>query len=345
LDINTPYINDPFQQNILRKSMHGKMQYTLMNDFLAKYSLQTDLYALKGLLAALLSVELDKITAIKVLNPIELSDTISDKDCLLDVKLELNHSEIINIEIQARFQDFWPERSLTYLCRTFDHLKTGENYSSIKPCLHIGILNTDLFKADDPRFTGEFYSDYRLLNTSTHTEYSRKFGIRVLSLNRLENASEEDKSNPNGLYHWARLFRSSTWEDLYMIAKENERMESFVGTIRQLSAEEKVAQMCEARRRYNLDIATYEHYIAERDSELAEKEAILAEKDSELAEKESALAEKDSALAEKDSALAEKDSALAEKDSALAEKESTIATQNSEIQRLKEELSKYQNNT
>jgi len=272
MDINTPYITDPIQQSILKKSMHGEMKYTLMNDFLAKYSLQTDLYALKGLLSALLSVELDSITAIEVLNPIEPSDIIGEKDCLLDIKLELNHSEIINIEIQSRFQDFWPERSITYLCRTFDHLKAGENYATIKPCLHIGILNTDLFKPSDPRFTGEFYSDYRLLNTITHTEYSRKFGIRVLSLNRLENASEEDKSNPNGLYQWARLFRSSTWEDLYMIAKENERMESFVGTVRQLSAEEKVAQMCEARRRYNLDIATYEHYLSERDNALAEKD-------------------------------------------------------------------------
>lgn len=293
MDINTPYIADPVQQNFLIESMHGQMKYTLMNDFLTKYSLQKDLYALKGLLSALLSVDLDSITAIEVLNPIEPADNISDKDCLLDIKLELNHSEIINIEIQSRFQDFWPERSLTYLCRTFDHLKAGENYTAVKPCLHIGILNTDLFKPDDPRFTGEFYSEYRLLNTSTHTEYSRKFGIRVLSLNRLENASEEDKSNPNSLYQWARLFRSSTWEDLYMVAKENERMQSFVGTVRQLSAEEKVAQMCEARRRYNLDIATYEQYLSDRDNIIAAKESEIATKDSEIAAKDSEIATKD----------------------------------------------------
>lgn len=297
MDINTPYITDPIQKNIILESMHGEMQYTLMNDFLAKYSLQKDLFALKGLLAALLSVELDSITAIEVLNPIEPADIIGEKDCILDIKLEMNHTDIINIEIQSRFQDFWPERSITYLCRTFDQLKSGENYTSIKPCLHIGILNTDLFKPDDPRFTGEFYSDYRLLNTVTYTEYSRKFGIRVVSLNRLENASDEDKANPNDLYHWARLFRSSTWEDLYMIAKENERMQSFVGTVRQLSAEEKVAQMCEARRRYNLDIATYEQYLSDRDELIAAKDSELAQKDSQLTQKDNEIQKLKSELA------------------------------------------------
>ena len=35
-DINTPYITDPEEIAILEQSMHGEMQYTLMNDFLAR---------------------------------------------------------------------------------------------------------------------------------------------------------------------------------------------------------------------------------------------------------------------------------------------------------------------
>ena len=41
-----------------------------------------------------------------------------------------------------------------------------------------------------------------------------------------------------------------------MVAEKNERMQSFVGTVRQLSAEERVAQVCEARRKYLSDMAT-----------------------------------------------------------------------------------------
>ena len=52
--IDRPYIDDEKLREILEHSMHGALKYTLMNDFLAKYGLQKDLFALKRLLAALL---------------------------------------------------------------------------------------------------------------------------------------------------------------------------------------------------------------------------------------------------------------------------------------------------
>ena len=41
-NIDTPYITDPALRKQLEKSVTGKMKYTLMNDFLAKYGLQKD---------------------------------------------------------------------------------------------------------------------------------------------------------------------------------------------------------------------------------------------------------------------------------------------------------------
>ena len=329
MDINTPFISDPQMLESLLKDLNGEMEYSIMNDFLSKYTLQNDLYALTGLLAALLHIDLKKITNIEVLNPIELSDVISGKDCILDIKLELNHHKIINIEIQSVYQDFWPERSITYLCRLFDHLDSGANYGSIKPCVHIGIVNHDLFKESDPRYTGELFSEYRLLNTKTHQEYSSKFEIRVLSLNHLDKATDEDKQNPNGLYYWAKFFNSRTWGDLMEVAKNNHRMKSFVGTVRKLTAEEKVAEAYEARRRYLSDIATYEYSIACREVALAEKDAALAERDAALAEKDSALAEKDSALAEKDSIIAQKDADIERMQATILELKEKYASLNS----------------
>lgn len=247
-DIHTPYITDPEEIAILEQSMHGEMQYTLMNDFLAKYTLQNDLYALAGLLSALLNLDLNEITDINILNPVELNEAIDDKKCILDVKLELNHSTIINIEIQSVYQSFWPERSLTYLCRMFDHLKEGQGYSDLKPCIQIGILENDIFKSDDSRYTGDFYSEYQILHMKKHTGYCGKFKICVLSLNHLDEVPENERKNHNGLYYWAKLFTVKSWEELKMIASEDSRMASYVTTVRKLSAEEKVAQACEARR-------------------------------------------------------------------------------------------------
>lgn len=289
-----PYVTDPQTQEILAHSMNGKLKYTLMNDFLSKYSLQKDLYALSGLLAALLHIHPEEITAIEILNPIEPGSVITDRNCILDVNLELNHRKIVNIELQSRRQDYWPERSITYLCRNFDQLREGESYEMIKPCVQIGILEHDLFRMDDPRYTDEFYSEYELLSATNHTAYSSKFSIKVLLLNHLEQATDQDKADPNGLYKWAKLFRAGSWEELKMIADENPRMTSFVGTVRKLSAEEQVAQACEARRRYTQDIATYEHEIQmlesqrdmvseQRDRAAEERDRITEERDKLLA--------------------------------------------------------------
>ena len=271
-DINTPYITDPKQMELLEKSMHGKLEYTLMNDFLAKYTLQNDVYALKGLLAALLDLETDKITAIEILNPVELHEAIDDKKCILDLKLELNQETIINIEIQTTYQDYWAERSLTYLCRNFDHLKEGQGYQEIKPCIQIGILEKDVFRQEDPRYTGEFYSRYQMLHVEKHTEYSGKFEVRVLLLNHLEEVPEEKKIENGGLYHWAKLFLAQSWEELKMIADKDPMMRSFIGTVRKLTADEKVAMACEARRRYSNDMASFELEKSQMEQEKSQME-------------------------------------------------------------------------
>lgn len=294
-NINTPYITDPEEIAILEQSMHGEMQYTLMNDFLAKYTLQNDLYALAGLLSALLNLNLNEITDINILNPVELNEAIDDKKCILDVKLELNHSTIINIEIQSVYQSFWPERSLTYLCRMFDHLKEGQGYSDLKPCIQIGILENDVFKSDDPRYTGDFYSEYQILHMKKHTGYCGKFKICVLSLNHLDEVLENERKNHNGLYYWAKLFTVKSWEELKMIASEDSRMASYVTTVRKLSAEEKVAQACEARRRYSNDIATYEeeNRLAKREAQEAKQEAEEAKQEAEEAKRKAQKAEQE----------------------------------------------------
>ena len=297
-----PFITDENQLKMMSENAKGKMEYTLMNDFLAKYSFQNDLYALKGLLAALLHIKVDEITDIIVCNPIELKDSIDTKECILDIKIELNNSRYVNVEIQSVKQDFWPERSLTYLCRNFDQLKSGEIYSKIKPCVHIGIMAKDIFSKDDPRYTGDFYSEYRLLHSNKHTEYSGKFEIRVLSLSQLENASDEDKADPNGLYRWAKLFAATSWDEFIRVVKDesNPMMSSLMGTVMMVSAEEKVKQACEAREKYLCDIATYEYEISERNGRIAELDAVIAEKEASIAEKDKLILELRRQLEKKD---------------------------------------------
>ncbi len=52
----------------------------------------------------------------------------------------------------------WPERSLCYLCRTFDSMNRGENYRNARTAIQIGIVNFTLFEQNP-----EFFSNRNLL--------------------------------------------------------------------------------------------------------------------------------------------------------------------------------------
>ena len=104
------------------------------------------------------------------------------------------------------------ERSLSYLCRRFDQLSRGQAYINCKPAVHIGFLNYAPF----PEYP-EFYSTYKLLNIKNHNLYSDKFILHVVDLTHIELATDEDKAY--GIVLWAKLFKSTTWEEIKMIAK------------------------------------------------------------------------------------------------------------------------------
>lgn len=145
--------------------------------------------------------------------------------------------------------------------------------------------------------------------------YSDKLRLSVVDLTRIDLATEEDKS-----YHidyWASLFKSTTWEEIKMLAQKDDVISDASNTIYQLTQDEKIRLQCEAREDYYRRQNYVEEEFARKEAALAEKDAILAEKDAEIAKKDTALAEKDASLAEKDTALAEKDTALAEKDAEI----------------------------
>ncbi len=228
---------------------NGKLPYKLTNDYMFRAVFQKNQNALKGLLCALLGLPKDGILEVTILNPIILGETIDEKTCVLDLHLRLNHNEFINIEMQVNDFGDWPERSITYLCRTYDQLQKGNTYSDIHTTIHIGILDFNL-----PGLTPEFYSEYKLMNVRTHEIYSDKFILRVLNLKSLDNDSIEKK--PDELYFWARLFKATTWEELKMLAKKNSDIEDTVVTLHELTDDEKIQLQCEARERYERDMAS-----------------------------------------------------------------------------------------
>lgn len=218
----------------------GIIQYRFINDYMFRAILQENKKVLKALISSLLHLHIYDIKSIVIMNPIELGKKIDDKDFILDIVVSLNNSRFINLEMQVTNQLNWSDRSLSYLCRTFDHLESGQDYLEVKPTIHIGFLDFTPFEE-----TPEFYATYQLLNVKNHHHYSDKLTLSVVDLTQIDLATDEDKAWQ--IDAWAKLFKATTWEEIKMITKKNEYLQEASDTLYTLNADDMIRQQCQAR--------------------------------------------------------------------------------------------------
>ncbi len=224
--------------------MEKRKFYGMQNDYMFHAVLQKNEEVLRNLLATLLEMDEAAIVSCHIENPIELGKEIEGKECILDVKLTLNHAKIINIELQVYKQTYWVERSLLYWARAYDNLKSGEDYSKLLPTYHIGILDFTLFE-EHPKFMGK----YQLMDVEDQFLYSDKLCIKVLDLTQLDAARKRANINKK-LVKWASIFKAETLEELEQLANGEEVFEKMVVTMKKLSEDEKIRMQCEAREDY-----------------------------------------------------------------------------------------------
>lgn len=231
----------------------GKIDYGMTNDYMFRAVLQENKHVLRGLICSLLHLRDEDISSVEITNPIILGEHIDAKSFVLDIHVLLNDNRLINLEMQMSDLGNWKERSLSYLCRTYDQLNKGEDYINAKPVIHIGFLKFSL-----PEFIPEFYATYQLLNKKNQQLYSDKFTLSVVDLTQIELATEEDRSYQ--INYWAKLFTAKTWEELKMIAKNNEAFSEATQSLYRLNADEMIREQCRARQDYE----NHERYTREK---------------------------------------------------------------------------------
>ena len=282
---------------LLYENATGPIPYGLKNDYMFHVVFQENMKALKGLISSILHMKEESITEIQVLNPIELGKSIDDKTFFLDLKVIINNEPIINMELQISNEHNWPERSLGYLCRSYDNLNSGEDYIETKPAVHISFLNFTLFE-NYP----EFCAKYMLLNVKNHRLFTSKFSLIVVELNNTELATDEDCMY--SIDKWARLFNSRSWEELKMCAGEDKAMQEALKELYKYNAEEQIREQCEARERYYVRKRYMENKIATLSAEVEDMGEQLKAAQSELKDKNMQLAYKDKELENNQKTLA-----------------------------------------
>ncbi len=262
----------------------GPVAIPMTNDYLFRALMQRNNNVLKGLICSLLHLSPTQIDSVVITNPIELGRAVDEKNFMLDVKCLLNDNTIINLEMQVINEHNWSERSLSYLCRSFDNLNCGDDYLNVKTAIHISLLDFTLFP-DIP----EFYSTNMMINVRNHKIFSDRLRLSVLDLTQIKLATEEDKQ-----YHidyWASLFKATTWEEIKMLAQKDSYIKEASNTIFQLTEEEKIRQQCEAREDFLYWQRRKDNYINELEEANAEKDAAIAKHLTTIAERDALIAE------------------------------------------------------
>ena len=225
------------------KKATGTIQYTFLNDYMFRVILQKHKNVLRSIVCACLKLESEEVQDIVVQNPIELGEAIDDKTFILDIHVLLNNNTIINLEMQVLDLKDWPERSLSYLARSYDNVAKGDEYINVKPVYHIGFLNYTLF----PKYP-EFLARYRMMNIKNHNLYTTKFNLYVVDLTQIELATEEDRES--GLVYWTKIFKAKTWEELRQMAERNQELQEATEALYVYNQDEIVKEQCRARQDY-----------------------------------------------------------------------------------------------
>lgn len=260
------------QTTLPAQNAHGPVRFNMTNDYMFRAVLQTNNKVLHGLICSLLHLDEKDVLSVEITNPIILGESIKSKEIRLDINVRLvdrgRGHILINLEMQVADRLDWQNRSLIYLCRSFDQLDHGQKYIDAMPVIHIGFLDYPLFPSSP-----EFYATYKLMNVKNYSFYSDNLTLSVVNLSQTDLATEEDKKYQ--IDCWARFLRAATWEEIHMLASKNPYIQEASNSIFLFNTEEQIRKECLDREEYHREIRTYKKIIRENEKIIAEKDALL----------------------------------------------------------------------
>lgn len=205
---------------------------------------------LKYFISAVLEIPPDDIRTLHLKNTFLWRKYQKQKQGILDVLAEMNDNAKVNIELQLKHYADWDRRQLFYLAKLYtEELGIGENYSLLKRCVAISILD---FNLTDRK---EYHHVYRLRDKRGY-EFSDVLEVHVLELKKkLEESGE--------LEDWIRFFRAGSEEDLNMIKTKNPGILEAIREVREMSLSRRLRLRYEAHLKQVRDENAWKKYERE----------------------------------------------------------------------------------
>ncbi len=168
----------------------------------------------------------------------------------LDILAEMNDNTKINIEIQLKFFKEWDKRQLFYLSKMYTaDLLVGENYTKLKRCIVISILDFNLNAKPD------CHRIYHLRDKDGNL-FSNLFEVHILELNK-------PLSQNKPVNDWIHLLNARSWEELDMIKTKNPGIMEAVKELKRMSLSHRLRYHFEAYLKEIRDAKAREEYVRE----------------------------------------------------------------------------------
>ena len=199
----------------------------------------------KGFVAAVLNKDPDEIEETTLMPTILSKDTEDGKYGILDVRVKMKNGSQMDLEMQVTPFKFWDNRVIFYLSKMYtDQIREGHRYEDLKPCIHVSILNFNLFPKDQICFREIAFCDL-----TTKQKYTDLMEIYVLELKKLP---PEQKDEPL-VVKWMRFLSAERREDFEKMAEEDTYINEAYEVLQKLSADERKRLEYEARQKAILD--------------------------------------------------------------------------------------------
>ena len=216
-----------------------------MSDVIFKLIMGTEnsIELLTDFLFAVLNLSPDEYDEIIISNPFLLQDYKGDKLGILDVKLKLKSSKIVNIEIQVEPMPFIESRILFYVSKLVtEQIGEGEQYDKIKRVISIIITDHHLIKGSE-----KYHHHFGLYDIESKILLTDALEIHTLELPKARKVFDSADAQNDRLLDWMKFFDIKTEEELKMVAKKSPIMKKATLRLLELSADEKARQLYEAR--------------------------------------------------------------------------------------------------
>ena len=149
-------------------------------------------------LNAFLAQELtEPLVWVDILNPYNEREFLSDKLSIVDVKAKDQQERLYQIEIQLTINTHLPARIVYNWADIYSQqLKTGQDYSELRPTYAIWLLAENLLAGDNK------YVHHYKLRDEQGTSFAQHGGIWLLELNKFDAINIETEAQ-----RWLRFFR------------------------------------------------------------------------------------------------------------------------------------------